>query len=95
MFDDLNCSLVEIVQPIDDSETNKPLKIKMLHSKIQDQLNPEIDYGILGLYQSEKDKKYIIRGLICLGSKTIEELESRLQRQEFLDIKLHKVDTKN
>lgn len=36
MFDDLNCSLVEIVQPIDDSETNKPLKIKMLHSKIQD-----------------------------------------------------------
>lgn len=62
---------MEIVQNVEDNEQDSGnLKLKALHKKIVAELNPEIDYGILGLYKSEKDKKTIIRGLVCIGSKS-------------------------
>jgi hypothetical protein len=40
MFDDLNCSLVEIVQNIEDIEQdNATVKLKALHKKVTDQIN--------------------------------------------------------
>lgn len=53
MFDDLSCQLILIVHNIEDSSPdNGPSRLKMLHRRIMDELDTEIDYGTLGLYQS-------------------------------------------
>lgn len=62
---------MEIIQPVgEENKESSTLKLKDLHRKIMNGLNTEVDYGMVGLYQSEKDKQFIIRGIVCLGSKT-------------------------
>lgn len=73
MFEDLSCQLIIIAHNIEDNSPDSgPSKLKMLHKRIMDELDTEVDYGTLGLFLSEKDKKYFIRGVISLGSKSVE-----------------------
>ena len=59
-------------------------------------LNTEVDYGMLGLYQSEKDSQYIIRGIVCLGSKSFEDFESSIHSNtDFEGTKIHKINVSN
>lgn len=51
---------------------------------------------MLGLFQSEKDGQFIIRGIICLGSKPYEEFENAMKaNNDFEEFKIHKVNTAN
>ena len=38
-----------------------------------------LDYGIVGVYQHENDKNYIVRGVLCLGSKNFNDLKTDME----------------
>lgn len=38
-----------------------------------------VDYGIVGVYQHENDKHYLVRGILCLGSKNFNELKNDME----------------
>ncbi len=55
-----------------------------------------IDYGFLAIYQNqnEKDRHYLLQGLICLGSHSFEEFNEEIQKNsELRGFKALKVET--
>ena len=82
MFECLNCSLVEIVYENSSSSGLQELnlKLKMLQFELEKYLKiTNVDYGIVGVYQHENDKHYIVRGVLCLGSKNFSDLNSDME----------------
>ena len=60
------------------SELNQ--KIKMLSFELEKYLKiNSVDYGIVGVYQHLNDKRYMVKGLLCLGSKNDVELKSDME----------------
>lgn len=52
-----------------------------------------IDYGIVGVYQHENDKHYLVRGILCLGSKNFNELKNDMESSvELREWKICKID---
>lgn len=52
-----------------------------------------VDYGIVGVYQHENDKHFIVRGVLCLGSKNFNDLKSDMESSvELREWKIAKID---
>jgi hypothetical protein len=55
-----------------------------------------VDYGIVGVYQHENDKHYIVRGVLCLGSKNFNELKNDMESSvELREWKVGRIDVSN
>jgi len=82
MFDCLNCTLIEIVYENSSNSGVQELnlKLKMLQFELEKYLKiNSLDYGIVGVYQHENDKHYLVRGILCLGSKNFNELKNDME----------------
>lgn len=48
---------------------------------------------MIGLYQQQQDRRFMIRGILCVGSRSFEELENSWKNSiNGTDCKLHKID---
>lgn len=76
MYDNLQCTLIELhfcpekESPFQELEKNMTLAVQALTKILK-----SVDYGFLGIYQTEKDRHHRLQGLICLGSHSFEELQ--------------------
>ena len=71
-------------------------KLRIIERILRKYLVTNTDYGIIGRYKQQKDNNFIIRGIICLGSKSFEDFESScFKNMEEPEFKIHKIDVAN
>lgn len=72
MYDRLNLTLVELSVPSSMQSLNELSKsVRLITHALRQSICGNLDYGIIGIYQYEKDKHYEIRGMLAMGSKSV------------------------